>query len=53
MCTALAQERFFCQGLFLLLFCEFFSQVKVLYTVCEIVFDTLTTSQLLEYVYAY
>ena len=40
-----------------ILFCEFLSfvyiQVKVLYTVCEIVFDTLTTSQLLGYVYAY
>ena len=40
-----------------ILFCEFlcfvYIQVKVLYTVCEIVFDTLTTSQLLEYVYAY
>ena len=40
-----------------ILFCEFLSfvyiRVKVLYTVCEIVFDTLTTSQPLEYVYAY
>ena len=40
-----------------ILFCEFLSfvyiQVKVLYTVCEIVFNTLTTSQLLGYVYAY